>query len=45
MKMLDQVIVSLNEGIRNMTTVHKPTIYNENLVLNILKLLNSAIEG
>lgn len=45
MKLLDQVITSLNEGIRNMTTVHKPTIYNENLVLNILKLLNASVEG
>ena len=44
-KLLDQIVHSLKDGIKNMTTVHKPTIYNENLLLNILKLMNSAIDG
>ena len=44
-KMLDQILTSLDEGIRNMSTDHKPTIYTENVVLNILKLLGALIEG
>ena len=39
------MVVSMKYAIRNMTNIDSPTVYNENLVLNILKLMNAAVEG
>lgn len=44
LKLIDQLVASLNESVQNMYTIHKPTIYSESVVLNILKLLTCILE-